>query len=244
MAPTDLVTCDVANGIAIVTIDRPPVNALSAAAFEALGRAADQVAGDETVSVAILTGAGRTFCAGADVTELTGHGAVERAAFFDLTNATRRKVKAIPIPVIAAINGPAAGAGVSYASFCDYRIAADTAFLTMPEIDLGSVAAGGMPLMAIGVPAGALRFLLFSGRRVTAHEALSMHLVDEVVPASELLSVARERAASIVAKDRQALIAMKRAIGEISRDPRHDEGAYARTQQMTIDLIDPARRTG
>jgi enoyl-CoA hydratase/carnithine racemase len=240
MAPSDLVTVDVADGIAIVTIDRPPVNALSAAAFEALGRAADRISTDDSVKVAVLTGTGRTFCAGADVKELAGHGPAERAAYFELTGATRQKVREIPVPVIAAINGPAAGAGVAYASFCDYRIAADTAFLAMPEINLGSVAAGGLPLMAIGVPSGALRYLLFSGRRVTAQEALAMHLVDEVVPAADLISVARERAVLIADKDRRALVAMKRAIGEMAGDAGGDETAYARTSQMTIALIDPA----
>jgi len=231
------VKVEVSGGIAVITLNRPPVNALSAEMFQALGRAADRITEDDTVKAAILTAAGPTFCGGADVKELATHGPDERAAFFELTNATRSKVTSIPVPVIAALNGPAAGAGVSYATFCDYRIAVEDAFLTMPEISLGSVAAGGLPLMAIGVPAGALRYMLFSGRRVPVREAIAMHLVDEVVPADRLMEVAHERASVIAQKDRAALVAMKRAISEMSRNPIWDDDAYRQTQRMTIDLI-------
>jgi enoyl-CoA hydratase len=233
----DAVRVEIESGIAVLTLDRPPVNALSAAAYASLGRAASQIAADETVRVAILTAAGRMFCAGADVKELRAQTPAERAAFFELTSDTRRKVAGIPIPVIAALNGPAVGAGVAYASYCDYRIAADDAFLAMPEIDLGSVAAGGVALMAIGVPPGALRYLLYAARRIPAAEAATIHLVDEVVPADRLMTVARERASAIAAKPRSALVAMKRAIGEMSRNPAWSEAALVRTQQMTIDAM-------
>jgi enoyl-CoA hydratase len=236
----------VEDGIAVLTLDRPPVNALSAEVYEALGRLADRLAADESVRVAILTAAGRrTFSAGADVKELGSQTPDERAAFYRTSSETRRKVSAIPIPIIAAINGPAAGAGVAYATFCDYRISADDAFFTMPEIDRGSVAAGGLTLMAIGVPAGPLRLMLYSGRRVTASEALAMHLVDEVVPYDDLMVVARDRASWIAAKPRHALVAMKQAIREMSHNPIWDEAAYAATQQMTIDQMErPETREG
>lgn len=243
--PAGRVGCVIdASGVAVITLDRPPVNALSSAMYLALGDAADQIAGDERVRVAILTGAGGVFSAGADVRELASHSPKGREAFFAITGATRRKVDGIPVPVIAAINGAAAGAGVAYATMCDYRIAADTAFLAMPEIDRGSVATGGINLKAVGVPPGALRFMLFTGRRVPATEAVAIHLVDEVVPAGRLLAVAYERALAIAAKPRHALVAMKRAIREVSGDGRQEE-LYATTQAMTIDLIDrPETRAG
>ena len=233
------------DGIAVITLDRPPVNALSSAMYQALGELADRIAADETVRVAILTAEGSVFSAGADVKELAAHTAADRAAFFRLTGEARRRVAGIPVPVIAAINGAAAGAGVAYATLCDYRMAADTAFFSMPEIDRGSVATGGVNLMSVGVPPGALRYMLYTGRRVPAADALAFHLVDEVVPAGRLLAVARERALAIAAKPRHALVAMKRAIREVSRNPAWEEEIYATTQKMTIDMIDrPETRQG
>lgn len=233
------------DGVAVVTLDRPPVNALSSAMYRTLGELADRIAADETVRVAILTASGTVFSAGADIRELAGHSAADRARFFELTSATRRRVAAIPIPVIVAVNGAAAGAGVAYATLCDYRIAAEAAFFSMPEIDRGSVATGGINLMAVGVPPGALRFMLYTGRRVPAAEALAMHLVDEVVPADRLMATARERALAVAAKPRHALVAMKRAIQQVSRNPLWEEEVYVSTQRMTIGMIDrPETRQG
>jgi enoyl-CoA hydratase/carnithine racemase len=178
------------------------------------------------------------FSAGADVKELATHGPADRAAFFERTNSTRRAISDLPVPVIAAINGPAVGAGVAYASYCDYRIAVDDAFFAMPEIDRGSVAGGGLPLHAIGVPPGPLRLMLYSAARVPAPTALAIHLVDELTSADRLLDTARERAAAIASKPRSVLVAMKRAILEVSRDPRW-EAHHAAAQAITIGLMSP-----
>lgn len=245
-ADRELIRVDTGDGVAVLTIDRPPVNALSQEAYRALARAVARVGADESVRVAILTGAGsRMFCAGADVKELATLDAAGRAAFFAVSNEARRACETMPIPVIAALNGPAVGAGVSYATFCDYRIAADHAYLAMAEIDRGSVAGGGATLMAVGVPSGALRFLLYTGRKVSAEEALAMHLVDEVVPAARLMTVARERAALIAAKPRHGLIQMKRAINLMSYNATWGDAGLEATQRMTAEMADrPETKAG
>jgi enoyl-CoA hydratase len=232
------VSRQIEDGIALITIDRPPVNAFSSKVFDELTRACEAIALDDTVRVAILTARGRMFSAGADTRELATHAPDERAAFFERTNATRRSVADLPVPLIAAINGPAVGAGVAYATYCDYRIAVEDAFFAMPEIDRGSVAGGGLPLHAIGIPPGPMRLMLYSGARVPAQTALAIHLVDELVPADRLLDTARERASVIAAKPRRVLVAMKRAILEVSRDPRWEE-RHAATQAITVDLMSP-----
>jgi len=227
------------DGIAVITLNRPPANAFSTAMYQALARTAERIASDESVRVTILTAAGsRIFCGGADVKELATLTPQGREAFFEVSGETRRKFAAIPIPVIAAVNGACAGAGVAYATRCDYRIAADNALFAMPEIDRGTVAGGGVDLMAIGVPSGPLRMMLYSGGRYSAEEARAMHLVDEVVPFERLMELAHERAAAIAAKPRPALIAMKRAINQMSYNPRWGEEGHAETQRMSIELME------
>jgi enoyl-CoA hydratase len=229
------------DGIAVITLNRPPANAFSSDMYRELTDLSLRIATDEQVHVAILTAAGeRIFSGGADVKELATLNAEGRQAFFDVSSEARRAFAAIPVPLIAAINGHCAGAGVSYASRCDYRIAADHVLFSMPEIDRGTVAGGGVDLMAIDVPSGALRYLLFSGRRCSATEALSIHLVDEVVAGSALMDLAYERAAAIAAKPRTTLIAMKQAINAMSFNPNWTEEGYAKTQRMSVELMERA----
>jgi enoyl-CoA hydratase len=226
------------DGVAILTLNKPPVNALSSAAYKLLARISDRLASDDSIRVAIFTAEGpRIFCGGADVKELAAQTPDGRAAFFAMSNETRQKFSNIPIPVIAAITGPAAGAGVTYPAYCDYRIAADHAYFKMPEIDRGSVAGGGAMFLALGVLTGPMRMMLYTGRSVPAQEALEMHLVDEVVPYARLMEVALERATMIAAKPRHALMAMKTAIRKMSYNPNWDEEGYAAMQKMNIEMM-------
>jgi enoyl-CoA hydratase/carnithine racemase len=235
------VTVTMDRGVAVITLDRPPVNALSSHMYAELGRAAAQVAENAETKVAILTGGGERFCGGADVKELRSHTPAQRQDFWALTTQTRRLFLDIPVPVIAAVDGPAVGAGVAYVTHCDYRIAAAGTFLSMPEINVGSVAGGGEALLAIGMPRGAIRYLLYSGSRMPAEEALRVHLIDELAPAGGALELARARAAVIAEKSRAALVAMKRAINVASAPSSPGEDVLARTQQITLDMMGDGR---
>jgi enoyl-CoA hydratase len=188
---------------AIVTINRPKVlNALNAAALEDLRRAALELQGDETVRAVVLTGAGeKAFVAGADINELaimTPAGAREHARrgqqVFDL-------IERMGKPVIAAINGFALGGGCELAMACTIRLAADTATLGQPEINLGLIPGyAGTQRLARLVGKGRALELLLSGDRIPAQEAHRIGLVNRVVPAGALMAEARKLAAALAAK--------------------------------------------
>ncbi|MGH9255221.1 MAG: enoyl-CoA hydratase/isomerase family protein [Vicinamibacterales bacterium] len=189
--------------VAIVTINRPQVlNALNTPTIDELRRAVLDVKHDPAVRAVIVTGAGeKAFIAGADINEL----AVQQPAqgkehalrgqhVFDL-------IENMGKPVVAAINGYALGGGCELALACTLRVAADTAQLGQPEINLGIIPGyGGTQRLSRLVGKGVALDLLLSGRRVTADEALQIGLVNRVVPAAELMGVATSLAAELAAK--------------------------------------------
>jgi enoyl-CoA hydratase len=185
------------DGVTLLRLNRPPLNPLSTALMRELEGIANTLAADASVKAVVLTGSEKAFAAGADVSEFTSSpdaaGVVNggiRAALDALT--------AVPRPVIAAINGFALGGGLELALACDLRVAADSARLGFPEIQLGIFPGGGGTQRAsrlIG-PAKA-KDLIWSGRHVRAEEALTIGLVDRVVPAADVLDTALEWAASL-----------------------------------------------
>lgn len=194
--------------VAVITINRPQVlNALNTPTLDELRRAILELKRDASVRVVIVTGAGdKSFVAGADINEL----AVQRPAegkehalrgqhVFDL-------IENMGKPVIAAINGYALGGGCELALACTLRIAADTARLGQPEINLGILPGyGGTQRLPRLVGKGVALDLLLTGRQVTASEALQAGLVNRVVPAAELMTTAKALAGELAAKAPVAL---------------------------------------
>jgi enoyl-CoA hydratase len=189
--------------VATVTINRPKVlNALNTQTLDELRRAILELKHDEAIRVVILTGAGeKSFVAGADINELavqsptTGREhAVAGQHVLDL-------IEQMGKPVIAAINGYALGGGCELAMACTIRIAADTAKLGQPEINLGIIPgyAGTQRLARIAGKGRALELLL-SGDQIPAAEAHRIGLVNRVVPATELMAEAGKLAATLAAK--------------------------------------------
>jgi enoyl-CoA hydratase len=189
--------------VSIITINRPKVlNALNGPTLDELGRAVDDAANDDAVRALILTGAGdRAFVAGADINELavqTPVGGREHArrgqALFD-------RLERLGKPVVAAINGFALGGGCELAMACTLRLAADTAKLGQPEINLGLLPgyAGSQRLPRLVGRGRALELLLL-GHQITADEAWRIGLVNRVVPAAALMTEARALAQSLAAK--------------------------------------------
>jgi enoyl-CoA hydratase/carnithine racemase len=186
------------------------VNALNTALWDAIGAAIDRLGADESVHCGILTGAGsRAFCAGADVKELTLPDPTTRS---HQHYGVMLKIAEAALPLICAINGPTVGAGVVIATLCDYRIAADTAHFSWTEIDRGLTSGGGVHMRKIGVPEGAIREMLFTGRRVAAVEAVGLNLISKSVPYEDLMSTAMEAARQIASKPRTALVTTKKAM--------------------------------
>jgi enoyl-CoA hydratase len=189
--------------VAVLTVNRPKVlNALNTQTLDELRRAILALKHDEAVRAVILTGAGeKSFVAGADINELavqspTGgrEHAIRGQHVFDL-------IEQMGKPVIAAINGYALGGGCELAMACTIRIAADTAKLGQPEINLGIIPGyAGTQRLARIVGKGRALELLLSGDQITAPEAHRLGLVNRVVPAADLMAEARKLAATLASK--------------------------------------------
>jgi enoyl-CoA hydratase/carnithine racemase len=202
------------DGVALLTLDRPPLNALSTSLLAALAQRAHEVARDPKIKAVVITGNDRAFAAGADVTEFAPNresGRIVSAAFRTATDA----IAALERPVIAAIRGYALGGGLEVALACDLRVAADTARVGQPEILLGIIPGGGATqrLSRLVGPARA-KELMWSGRQVHADEALALGLVDKVVAADDVVPEALRWARSLAGGAVVAMGLAKRAVDE------------------------------
>jgi enoyl-CoA hydratase len=170
------------DGVETLTLNRvDKKNALSIALRDEMSDALDDLAGDETVKTVVVTGAGDVFSAGFDLREFQQPELTDQLwASSDRFHAT---VLRFPLPLVAAVNGPAIGGGFDLAVMCDLRIAAETARFSHPEIEFGDVVYG--PLHDI-VGGGVARELVFTGRAVDAQEAKALGLVSSVVPVDGL----------------------------------------------------------
>ncbi|HEY3749070.1 MAG TPA: enoyl-CoA hydratase/isomerase family protein [Pseudonocardiaceae bacterium] len=224
-------------GVAVVELDNPPVNALSVELWKAIGDAFTAIAADTDVRSVILTGAGRrAFCGGADVRQflvLTPETRLERQR---QVNAVLDVLNSFPLPVVAAINGPAVGGGITLCTTCDIRVAAATAHFSMPEISRGTAGGGGAFLRRLSMPEGLLRQMLFTGRRFSAAEMAHGHLIDVIAPAEDVFQIALGIAADIAKKDRASLILMKRAILDSEQSVGDWMVAYKATHSATAEM--------
>jgi enoyl-CoA hydratase len=203
--------------LAHVTLDRPKaLNALNAATLAELGSAFEYLAEDGDIRVVLLSGAGgRAFAAGADIRELAEVVPAEGRAFALRGQGVFRRIETFGKPVIACIQGFALGGGCELAMACSLRIAADDARLGQPEVKLGIIAGyGGTQRLPRLVGRGAALKLLLTGAIVDAREALRIGLVDEVVPASDLMTRAEALANEIAANAPLAIAETLRAVDE------------------------------
>jgi enoyl-CoA hydratase len=183
--------------VAVLTLDRPRVlNALNRQTFNELELAFRQLASDDAVRVILLTGAGeKAFAAGADISELAEVSAAQGERLSARGQAVLNQIEHCGKPVLACINGFALGGGCELALACTLRLASDKAQLGQPELKLGLIPGyGGTQRLPRLVGKSAALKLLLTGETVSASEALRIGLVDEVVPAAELLSRALDLA--------------------------------------------------
>lgn len=216
MAEFATLNFSVSDGVAVVAINNPPVNALSAPVFRDLDALFTQLAGDATVKAVVLTGAGSiAFVAGADIKEIAEISSAEQGEKITLDGkALFDRIENFRIPVIAAINGVCLGGGVELAMTCHIRIASDKAKFGQPEVNLGIIPAlgGTQRLPRIVGPSKATELIL-TGDLITAQEAKAIGLVNKVVPEAELLKQARGIAKKIASKSRCAIEAAMESIG-------------------------------
>lgn len=206
----------VEEGIATVTVDHPPVNALNRALWIRIGEIFEEISERKDLRVAIVTGAGeKAFVAGADITELGELRRFDGEAYSRLCQESLNKVEFCPQPVIAAINGFALGGGCELIMACDIRVASENARIGVPEINLGIIpGAGGTQRIARIVPKGYAKLLVMSGEMIPAEEAFRIGLVDKVVSPEDLMEEAKSLARKLSAKAPRALRLAKKAVNE------------------------------
>jgi enoyl-CoA hydratase len=209
-------------GILFVTIDRPKVlNALNAQTVAEIGRVFDEAREDEAVKAVILTGAGeKAFVAGADINELATMNPITGKAIAEKGQRIFTAIERFPKPVIAAINGFALGGGCELALACHIRIASEKAQMGLPEVTLGIIPGyGGTQRMARLLGKGKALELILSGDRIGAAEAERIGLVNRVVPAEQLGTVAEELARKMASRGPLAVRAAIEAVMSGSEMP-------------------------
>jgi enoyl-CoA hydratase/carnithine racemase len=209
----EFVRVEVADQIATIRLDRPKMNALNAQVQGEIAEAAGQVSADPTVAAVILYGGERVFAAGADIKEMADLGYAEMAERSVRLQASFSAVARIPKPVVAAVAGYALGGGLELALCADFRVLGESAKAGQPEILLGIIpGAGGTQRLPRLIGPSKAKDLIFSGRHVSAAEALSMGLADAVVPDAEVYSAARAMVARYAGGPAMALRAAKQAV--------------------------------
>ena len=230
-------------GIALLTLNRPDrLNAWNAKMRQEMRDAVGALVEDDSLRVAILTGAGRAFAAGEDVAgmpDLTGVGPRGFRRRVRMIHNVFDDIEQMEVPVIAAINGVAAGGGLELALSCDFRFAAETARLGLPENNVGLIpGSGGISrLVKLVGPAKAKR-LVMTGEIVPAATALAYGLVDEVHPADKLMPRALEFALLLASKAPLALGTAKLVINQCANVDTETGRNFERIGQSVLKLTD------
>jgi len=229
----DIVTLEVADHIALVTLNRAPVNALDRAMRERIVEVFDEVSERADIRVAVLTGAGKVFCSGADLKDRPDPGRI--GAFHShnrITRETGNSLRECAKPVIAAINGAALGAGLGLMSSCDIFLACEEAVFGMPEINVGL--AGGVSMLRTLFGRSMVRYMFYTGARLPAAELYRLGVLHACTTREALLPEAMKVAREIAAKSPIAIAYAKQAANMVDLMPQRD--AYRFEQNITMAL--------
>ncbi|QKV55362.1 enoyl-CoA hydratase/isomerase family protein [Comamonas antarctica] len=221
-------------GVAVVTLNRPPVNAQNIELREEITRAFDLLSDHDDVACIVLTGAGKAFSAGADIRErpnLAGvagaygaHNRRVRESYYAVVECSK--------PIIAAINGPALGAGFGLVMASDIWVASEDAYVSMPEINVGL--AGGVTFLQKVFSQSRARRMFYTGMKVSAQELYRLGLVEACLPADQLMPYCMEIARDIASKSPIAMRLAKEAARMTLLMPPRD--AYRYEQGNTVAL--------
>lgn len=232
---------EVAEHVAVITITAPPVNAQDRRFREELVQLFDWISDAPEIRAAVLTGEGRAFSAGADLRErpdLAGnpgayprHNRAVRAAFDSVMECAK--------PVIAAVNGPAIGAGCVLALCCDIIVAAEEAFLSMTEVDVGL--AGGVRHVLRHFGQSDARLMIYTARRIPGPELLRMNVASLCVPQARVVEEATAIARDIAAKSPGAVQAAKRGFALTEEMPLRDGYRYEQSQTVLLSTTEDTR---
>lgn len=229
----DLIRLEVADRIAVITLDRPPVNAMNRAMRARLIEIFDEISDRDDVRVAVLTSALKLFCAGADLKDRPDP---DMPGAFDghnrITRETHNCIVECKKPVIAAVNGAALGLGFALMAHCDIMLASEDAVFGMPEIDVGL--AGGAAMLHMILGRSHMRRLFFTGDRIPAAELYRMNVLEAVLPPDRLMPEAMALAARIAGKAPLALRYAKQSCNMAELMAAKD--AYRFEQEFTVAL--------
>jgi len=205
---------EVKEGIAYITVNRPKaLNALSSEVLDELYEAFTSANNDPLVQIVILTGAGKAFVAGADISQMVNLNTLDGRAMMIKGQNVMNLIETIDKPVIGAINGFALGGGCELAMACDIRIASEKAKFGQPEVNLGIIPGfGGTQRLPRLVGKGMGKYLIMTAEMIDAQEAYRIGLVEKIVPAEELIGTAEKIAKTIMSKAPIAIKAAKLAV--------------------------------
>lgn len=216
-------------GIAELVIDKPPVNALDSAEWFALAGHIDALGANPEVRVIVIRAEGRGFCAGVDIKELDAH--PERIVAVNAGNyATFKAVHRNPVPVIVAVHGFVLGGGIGITGAADIVVAADCATFALPEVDRGAMG-GGAHLQRL-FPVQKVRYLFFTGDKISSRDAERYGFIERVVPKAELRDAALEIARKIAGKSPAMIRIAKEALNGIEDGNLEDK--YRWEQGFTL----------
>src|SRR6202789_4514276 len=246
---SELVRITKDNDVAVITIDNPPVNALSPGVPEGISAAIDAMNSDPSVKAAVMIGAGRTFVAGADIKE-----------FIKMTSGGRRRITLLPLlhhieesakPVVMAIHGNAFGGGLELAMAGHYRVASPTAQVGQPEVKLGIIPrAGGTQRLPRLIGIAKAGEMCAEGKPVSARDAATLGLIDRLIDGDLLagaVAFAREIAAKAAPKtreraDKQGTVADTAAIFSAARETARKKQRGLIAPPAAIDAVEASSR--
>lgn len=196
---TNVVKVEVQDHVAVITINRPEaMNAINQEVWQSIGQALEAIENDSDIYVAIITGEGKAFCAGADLKAVSrGEQIVPEGG--DKWGFAGIAQHHISKPIIAAVNGFALGGGTEIALACDLVVADESATLGLPEVKRGLVAgAGGLIRLPRQIPQKVANYYILTGKRISIEEGVRWGLINEVAPAGQVVEVAKRLAQEIV----------------------------------------------
>jgi enoyl-CoA hydratase/carnithine racemase len=239
----EFVRVEIDQAVATIRLDRPPMNALNAQVQGEIAAAAAQLADDAAIRAVILYGGEKVFAAGADIKEMAEASYTQMAADTRRLQDSFTAVAKIPKPVIAAITGYALGGGLELALCADFRVAGEGARVGQPEILLGIIpGAGGTQRLPRLIGPARAKDIVYTGRFVSAREALAIGLVDQVTGDADVYQAARDLAGRYADGPAAALRAAKQAIDEglevnldtgLEIERLHFAGLFATEDQRT-----------
>jgi enoyl-CoA hydratase len=234
MEDLKVIRVQIADHVALVTMDNPPVNAQNAEFQDELIRVFDRLSDMDEVRVAVLTGRGKCFSAGVDIKARSGQQRGPGDAWRGMRYAREcfHSILECKKPVVAAINGHALGAGLGIAASCDILVAGESASLGLPEIDVGLMGGGRHAMRLFGHSRA--RRMMLTGYRVSGAEMYRLGVVEACVPDDKLMDTAMELARTIAAKSPIASVIAKHALNTIEEMTLRD--GYRFEQNMTVTL--------